>query len=118
MEFNLDPRLGIELPDLATPFESLSLQEQEDVLYRWEGIRARIPERIMKFEHVIEDILDAVHHEDDWDVIAAYFAEISDYASRIAELNTWRRVDQSLHGAPAPGASHFRLKTTDAPTDD
>lgn len=100
MDFNLDTRLGIELPDLSTSFESLGLDEQEDVLYRWETIRARIPERIMKFEQVIEDILDAVHHEEDWDTIAAYFTEISDYASRIAELNTWRRVDQSLHHAP------------------
>ncbi len=116
MEFNLDPRLGIELPDLSTPFESLSPEEQEDVVYQWEGIRARIPERIMKFEQVIEDILEAIHHEEDWDTIASYFAEISDYASRIAELNTWRRVDQSLHGAPTQG-NFNRGQTSNAPLD-
>lgn len=101
MNFYLDERLGIELPDLSTPFESLTHAEQEDVLVRWEYIRARIPEQIMKFEHVIEDYLEKVHHEEDWDRIAGYFGEISDYASRIHELNTWRRVDQSLHGAPS-----------------
>lgn len=95
--FRRDPRLGIDLPDFVVPFEEMSVSDQEDVLIRWETIRARIPDQIMRFEQVIGDILTAVHHEEDWDVIAAYFTEISDYASRINELNTWRRVDQSLH---------------------
>lgn len=104
MNFYLDSRLGIELPDLSTPFESLPHAEQEETLVYWERIRARIPDQIMKFEHRIEDLLDSVHQEEDWDKIAAFFGDISDYASRIHELNTWRRIDQSLHGAPAHDA--------------
>lgn len=95
--FRRDERLGIDLPDFTVPFEQLDVTDQEDVLIRWETVRARIPEQIMRFENVIEDLLAAVHEEEDWDVIAMHFAEISDYASRINELNTWRRVDQGLH---------------------
>lgn len=103
--FRRDERLGIDLPDFQEPFEELSLEDQEDIIIRWETIRARIPEQIMRFEHVIEDILDSVHREEDWDTIAAYFTEIADYASRINELNTWRRVDQGL-AAPGLAEEH------------
>lgn len=102
--FNLDSRLGILLPDLSVHFEDLPEEEQETIIAEWETIRARIPEQLMKFEHIIEDLLQSVHEESDWDTIAAYFAEISDYASRINELNTWRRVDPSL--GHAPGLEH------------
>lgn len=98
--FRHDPRLGIDLPDFPVPFEEMSAAEQEDILVQWESIRARIPEQIMRFERIIEDLLEAVHSEEDWDVIAAHFADISDYASRINELNMWRRVDPSLHPHP------------------
>ncbi|MCL6549301.1 MAG: hypothetical protein K6T30_10395 [Alicyclobacillus sp.] len=107
MMFRYDPRLGIELPDFPVPFEEMSEEQQEDILVQWESIRARIPEQILKFERVIEELLETIHHEEDWDVIAAHFADISDYASRINELNTWRRVDPSLHPAHAePSRSH------------
>lgn len=112
MDFYLDRRLGMELPDLSTDFESLSALEQEDTLYRWEAIRARIPERIMHFEKVIENILAAVHQEEDWDTIVQYFSEISDYASRIAELNTWQRIDQTLQ-SPASNDVHVQQQPDD-----
>jgi hypothetical protein len=94
--FRYDDRLQIELPDFPVPFTSLSRDEQEEVLVAWEKVRARIPERILEFERIIEQTLEKIHHEEDWDVIAAHFQEISDYASRINELNTWRRIDPSL----------------------
>lgn len=104
--FRLDHRLGIELPDLSVPFEDLPEDEQESIIADWETIRARIPEQIMKFEHIIEDLLQQVHEEVDWDIIAAHFADISDYASRINELNTWRRVDPTM--PHIPGIDHAR----------
>ncbi|MCF8565780.1 hypothetical protein LLE49_13735 [Alicyclobacillus tolerans] len=106
--FNLDARLGIEVPDLSVAFEDLPTEDRERILVHWEAIRARIPEQIMKFEHVIEDLLKAVHHEEDWDTIAAYFSEISDYASRINELNTWRRIDPALHPVPVHHSERVR----------
>ncbi|GGJ06693.1 hypothetical protein GCM10010885_14800 [Alicyclobacillus cellulosilyticus] len=104
MQFLLDERLGIPLPNPELEFEQLTPAEQEEVIAQWERIKARIPEQILKFEAVIEDKLRQVHEREDWDEIAALFAEISDYASRINELNTWRRVDPLLH--PDPVADH------------
>ncbi|MCL6636334.1 MAG: hypothetical protein K6T26_00180 [Alicyclobacillus sp.] len=104
MTFKLDPRLGIELPAFDRPYEEMDAAEQEAVLVRWEQIRAKIPDQIVHFERIIEDLLDQVHHEEDWDVISAHFADIADYASRIHELNTWRRVDPSV--GHVPGQDH------------
>jgi hypothetical protein len=104
MSFQMDSRLGIELPDFSVPYEELPPSEQEDIIVRWEVIRSRIPDQIMKFEHVIENLLDEVHHQENWDIISAHFADIADFASRIHELNTWRRVDPSL--PPTPGHGH------------
>lgn len=103
MVFQLDTRLGIELPVFETPFEELPRTEQEAILLRWETIRARIPDQIMRLEHDIEGLLQLVHEEEDWDIIASYFVQISDLASRINELNTWRRVDPSLHATVHDG---------------
>jgi hypothetical protein len=99
--FRFDPRLGIDVPSHDLEFEHLSPSEQETVLLHWEGVRAHIPDRILEYEHHIEDLLAKVHQEEDWDTIAALFVEISDYASRINELNTWRRIDLSLPSAVA-----------------
>ncbi|MCL6631017.1 MAG: hypothetical protein K6T63_00155 [Alicyclobacillus herbarius] len=96
MYFRYDDRLQIELPHFPVPFASLPPEVQEEVLVTWEKIRARIPERILDLEQRIEHVLQQVHHEEDWNTIAGYFQQISDYASRITELNTWRRVDPSL----------------------
>jgi len=95
--FRLDPRLLIRIPDFQIPFEELSLAEREAVLLEWEIIRAAIPDQIMRFEEQIEQLLQRIHEEEHWDTIAAYFAQISDLASRIHTLNMWRRVDPSLH---------------------
>ncbi|MCL6516391.1 hypothetical protein [Alicyclobacillus sp.] len=103
MSFKLDPRLGIELPDFERPYEELDPREQEEILVQWERIRATIPDQIVRFERAIEDLLQEVHHEEDWDVISAHFADIADLASRIHELNTWRRVDPAVGPVPAHG---------------
>ncbi len=107
MSFRHDPRLGIELPDLTTPYEELSHTQQEELIAYWEGVRAHIPDQIMKFEQDIEDHLQAVHQEEDWDIVAAHFADISDLASRINELNMWRRVDPSLTAGMADIPVHL-----------
>lgn len=108
MYFKLDARLGIKLPDFATPYEHLDTAEQEHVLLEWETIRSRIPDQIMKFESIIQSYLDAIHEEEDWDTIASHFTSISDYASRIHDLNTWRRVDPSLSVAILETAAEHR----------
>jgi len=103
--FKFDSRLGIELPDFPTTFEELPHPDQEAVLLRWETIRAAIPDQIFRFERAIEDCLEIVHHEEDWDEIALQFDHIADYASRIHDLNMWRRVDPSLPHPPEHSVS-------------
>ncbi|RIV28603.1 hypothetical protein D2Q93_02295 [Alicyclobacillaceae bacterium I2511] len=107
MSFRHDQRLGIELPDLTTPYDELSHTQQEELIAYWEGVKAHIPDQIMKFERDIEGLLQVVHHEEDWDIIAAHFADISDLASRINELNMWRRVDPSLTASTADIPAHL-----------
>lgn len=41
--FERDERLGIELPVLLVPWDSLSFTEQAEVIARWEDIRSCIP---------------------------------------------------------------------------
>ncbi|QQE77397.1 hypothetical protein [Alicyclobacillus sp. SO9] len=104
MYFKKNSRLLIELPDFATPFERMSSLQQEEVLVEWARIKAQIPDKIKYFEDQIRDLLDDIHHEENWDVITNHFQQITDYASRINELNLWSRVDPDLHpNAP----SHF-----------
>jgi predicted component of type VI protein secretion system len=106
--FKYDARLGIRLPDFPVDYEDLSLEEQEHVLAEWETIRSAIPDQILKFEAKIEQLLEEIHQEDDWDTIALHFDQIADYASRIHDLNTWRRVDPSLTVAALETAAEHR----------
>lgn len=96
MSFQLDPRLGIRLPHFDIPYEDMLPEEQEDILVQWETIRSTIPDQVMRFENAIERLLHDIHREDNWETITEHFAQISEYASRIAELNTWSRIDPSL----------------------
>jgi hypothetical protein len=94
--FRHNDRLCIPLPAFPQPFEEMAPTDQEDVIVVWESIRARIPDRILELEHNIQSHLDTIRETDDWEQIIALFNQISDIASRIAELNTWQRVDPHL----------------------
>jgi hypothetical protein len=106
--FKHNPRLGISLPDLPVSYEDLPADEQEHVLVEWEAIRSSIPDQIMRFESIIESYLEAIHHEEDWNVIASHFTQIADYASRIHDLNTWQRVDPTLSAHVLETAAEHR----------
>lgn len=94
--FQHDERLSIPLPSFPQPFEEMAPTDQEVVIATWESIRARIPDRIQELEETIQGHLESISETEDWDQIIAWFDEISDMASRIAELNTWKRVDPGL----------------------
>lgn len=94
--FHHDERLSIPLPSFPQPFEEMAPTEQESVIVTWESIRARIPDRIQELEKMIEFHLENIRETEDWEQIILWFDEISDIASRIAELNTWQRVDPGL----------------------
>lgn len=97
--FQVSEKLGIRLPAFPKPFEQMAPSEQEAIVVEWERIRAQIPDRIATFESDIRRLLDDISGTEDWDRIVRHFNDISDIASRIAELNTWKRVDPVLtHG--------------------
>jgi len=84
------------LPQFEIPFEQLPRNEQENIILEWETIRSTIPDQIIRLEGEIEQLLEKIQKEEDWDVISLHFGQISDYASRINELNIWQRVDPSV----------------------
>ena len=94
--FRHNDRLSIPLPAFPQPFEEMAPTDQESVIAVWEAIRARIPDRIQELEQTIQTHLESISETEDWERIISWFDEISDIASRIAELNTWRRVDPHL----------------------
>lgn len=94
--FRQDERLSIPLPAFPQPFEEMAPTDQETVIATWESIRARIPDRIQELEQTIRGHLDCISETEDWEHIISCFDEISDMASRIAELNTWSRIDPQL----------------------
>ena len=94
--FQFDERLQIRLPAFQTPYETYSRLEQEWILADWERIRAAIPDQIARFEQEIEYRLEAISKEEDWNQIVFLFDEITDFASRIHELNLWQRIDPAV----------------------
>lgn len=94
--FRLNERLGIELPDFPISFEHMEPSIQAHVVAQWERIRARIPDQIMRFESDINQLLQQIDIEEDWDTIVRHFHTISDLASRISDLNHWRRIDPHI----------------------
>ena len=98
--FRYDERLGIEVPALEREWEHHTLEERRSILEHWELIRGRIPDRIAHFEEQIAHLQERVHTEEDWDATVSLMDQISDFASRIADLNILNRTqpDAELHG--------------------
>jgi hypothetical protein len=95
-EFKLNARLGIELPFLYQKWHQLSEQERAAMLYRWELIRGRIPDRIMHLEEQIREKQQRLNVEDDFTAACRLNSQISDLASIICDLHLWYRVDQHM----------------------
>lgn len=93
-QFIHDDRLGIPLPYLEQEWEEYLPQERAEILLTWEEIRARIPDRIIQLEKVINDKQGRMFEEDDFNVSCQLNSEISELASIINDLNIWFRVDQ------------------------
>lgn len=89
-------RLGIYLPSLELDWERCSVQEQTDIIARWELIRGGIPDVIMKLEHTIVLKLTMLNDEEDFEQSCLLNYEIAEYASRINDLQIWYRMNQEL----------------------
>lgn len=95
-QFVLNERLGIALPRLAVPWESLSRVRQSELLEAWERIRGRIPDRIIVFEEQIRTLQDRLNEEEDFEESCRLNGAIADLASRINDLHIWYRMQQDL----------------------
>jgi hypothetical protein len=63
-EFVFDERLGIHVIELLQDWADYNKLEREEILYFWEQIRGRIPERVIQLEHIIIKKQEILNQED------------------------------------------------------
>lgn len=85
--FQLNERLGLEVPMLSREWTEYSEADRQTILERWETSRGRIPALISAFEEAIHARQEKLYEEEDWEATLALMNEVSDYASRINDLN-------------------------------
>jgi hypothetical protein len=93
-EFVHDERLGIAVPVLTHDWFVYSKADQEAMIVRWEGIRARIPDRVKVLEDVINGHQSEIAEEDNWDRVCEHYEEVYRIASIINDLNIWMAIEQ------------------------
>jgi hypothetical protein len=96
--FIFDSRLGIQLPNLTSDWESYAENEQLKIVYEWEQIRGSIPTRIFELEHVINTKQAELFNEDNFEKSCVLNSEIAEFASIINDLQIWYRVGQDVYG--------------------
>ena len=94
--FKYNQRLGILIPQLAQEFSTYPPNVQETIITRWEQIRGTIPERIKDIEEIINQKLNQLNNEDDFEASCTLNYEISELASSINDLWIWYRTEQSI----------------------
>lgn len=92
--FEYNERLGIDIPIFYTKWEHFSQDEQYQIIYRWETVRAQIPDRIKELEKMIHKRELQLQIEDDFSSFCQLSREISDLASRVIDLNLWFRTQE------------------------
>jgi hypothetical protein len=90
--FIFDDRLGIHLPNLERDWEEYSTEEQEQILFQWEKIRGKIPDRIAELEKEINKKQAELGEEFDFNRSCLLNSEIADLASIINDLWIWYRM--------------------------
>jgi len=95
-QFVWSERLGISLPVLGQDWDSMTRRQQVVVLERWEQVRGRIPDRIMRLEEKIKVRQDALSQEEDFAASCRLNGDIAELASRINDLHIWFRTQQDL----------------------
>ncbi|KUO94946.1 hypothetical protein [Ferroacidibacillus organovorans] len=95
--FTYDPRLDLEIPSLSREWSEISVTEREKILEHWERVRGAIPSRISLFEAKIEELQGLLHHEEEWGQTLSLMDQVTDYASRINDLNILFRTQPDAH---------------------
>ncbi|CAH0117599.1 hypothetical protein PAE9249_00059 [Paenibacillus sp. CECT 9249] len=94
--FQTDERLGIPLPVLHMEWEQYSEKERSDIIYKWEVIRGRIPNRVAQLERIINEKQALLYEEEDFPTSCRLNSEIAELASCINDLHLWYRVNQDV----------------------
>ncbi|WP_270179585.1 hypothetical protein [Alkalihalobacillus sp. CinArs1] len=89
--FYRDERLQIDVPILELFWEELALDEQEEILLRWEQIRSTIPDRIIELEGKIMEKQSQLSNEENFETSCSLNTQIADLASIINDLWLWYR---------------------------
>lgn len=94
--FVLDERLGIRLPQLNLDWEEYTADERNFILLMWEEIRAKIPDRVISLEGIINRKQTQLSQEENFITCCCLNLEIAEIASIINDLNIWFRVQQDF----------------------
>jgi hypothetical protein len=94
--FNYDERLGITVPELKDTWEDYSPQVQAEILFKWEKIRGKIPDRIKDLETEINKKQAMLNVEEDFETSCQLNSDISELASTINDLWLWFRANQRI----------------------
>lgn len=94
--FAYDRRLGIDTPDLKREWDTFSSEEQADIIYYWETVRGRIPDRVKAFEREIVALQQQLDEEEHFGTVCALTWEIADRASRINDLHLFFRLNEDV----------------------
>lgn len=94
--FNFDQRLGIEVPEFAEDWDYYPIKMQQEILFHWEKIRGKIPDRIAELEIVINRKQAQLSDEDDFSRSCELNSEIAELASIINDLWIWYRVTPTI----------------------
>lgn len=95
-DFMMDERLGIETPVFQSEWDLIDHSTQEKILEKWEQIKGKIPDRIKDLEQEINDKLDRIGNEEDFEVTCQLNSEIAELASVINDLWIWYRTNQKV----------------------
>ncbi|GLB58500.1 hypothetical protein [Cytobacillus sp. NCCP-133] len=96
--FLQDNRLGIPIPDFDREWDEFSQKTQQMILFQWENIRGRIPDRISELEADINRKQAELSDEGNFERSCKLNNEISDLASIINDLWLWYRTNQDITG--------------------
>lgn len=94
--FFRDERLQIEIPVLELHWEELTIEEQENLLHRWEQIRSTIPDRIIELERLIMQKQHQLSNEENFDQSCYLNSQIAELASIINDLWLWYRKNMLI----------------------
>ncbi|WP_066292343.1 hypothetical protein [Bacillus sp. FJAT-29937] len=94
--FSHNERLGISIPSFDQEWDLYSDEIKQHILYRWEIIRGRIPDRIAELEVFINIKQAQLNDEENFIKSCELNSEISELASVINDLWLWYRTHQDI----------------------